>query len=384
MKINKAYKFRMYPTKKQIQFLEGTFNACRYVYNISLDCEQQLYQLGCKSNLSAFGLSYHLTNYKISSPWLKNYDALALEFEMHNLAAAFEKFFKNGGYPKFKSKKEPRQSFRTRTNGNNIKLFENSIKIPKLITPIEIVKHRDIEGKIKQLTIYKKNDKFYVSIMTETEKEIPIITSNNEVGVDLGLNHFAILDNGEKIENPKFLKGELEYLAKLQKKVSLVKNGSNNHKKLKRKISELHETIKNKRELFLHETSKKLVSKYDTFYFEDLYVKGMTASAKGTSEKHGKNVKQKSGLNRSILDVSFGNFLNMMEYKTKFDGKTLIKVNRFFPSSKNCSNCGEKNTGLVLKDRFWSCSSCGFQHDRDVNAAKNIKKEGRKILISKK
>jgi putative transposase len=384
MKINKAYKFRMYPTKKQIQFLEGTFNACRYVYNVSLDCEQQLYQLGCKSNLSAFGLSYHLTNYKISSPWLKNYDAFALEFEMHNLSNSFQKFFSGGGYPKFKSKKEPIQSFRTRISGNNIKLFDNNLKIPKLITPIEIVKHRDVEGKIKQLTISRKNNKYYVSIMTEIEKETPIITSNNEVGIDLGLNHFAILDNGKKIENPRFLKGQLEYLAKLQRKLSLLKNGSNNYKKLKLKISELHETIKNKRELFLHEISKKLVSEYDTFYFEDLNVKGMSASAKGDSEKHGKNVKQKSGLNRSVLDVSFGKFLNMMEYKTKFDGKTLIKINRFFPSSKNCSNCGEKNTDLVLKDRYWCCSNCGFQHDRDVNAAKNIKKEGRKILFSKK
>ena len=384
MKINKAYKFRMYPTKKQIEYIEGVFNACRFVYNVSLDCEQQLYQLGAKCNLSAFGLSYHLTNYKINSPWLKNYDSLALEFEMHNLAASFEKFFKGGGYPKFKSKKEPIQSFRTRINKTNIKLFENSIKIPKLDTPIEIVKHREVEGKIKQLTISRKNGKYYVSIMTEIEKEIPVITTNKEVGVDLGLKYFAILDNGEKIENPNFLKSELEYLAKLQKKFSLTKKGSNNHFKLKSKISSLHEKIKNKRELFLHETSKKLVNEYDTFYFEDLNVKGMSSSAKGTSEKPGKNVKQKSGLNRNVLDVSFGNFLNMVEYKSKFAGKTLIKVNRFFPSSKNCSNCDYKNTGLVLKDRFWVCSNCGFQHDRDVNAAKNIKKEGRKILISKK
>ena len=381
MKINKAYEFRIYPTKSQIKYIEGCFNACRYVYNVSLDCEKQLYELGAKSSLTAFGLSYHLRNYKISSPWLSEYDSLALEFEMDNLANAYKKFFKGGGYPKFKSKKDLKQSFRTR---QKIKLGSDYIKIPKLKTKIKCIVHREVEGTIKQMTISRKNGKYFVSVMSEIEKNIEPVIINREVGIDIGIKHFITLDNGDKIENPSFLKEEAEHMTKLQKRFSKAKKGSNNYEKLKKAISNLHEKISNKRKNFLHNESTKLVEKYDRIYMEDLSIKNLTKSAKGTIETPGRNVKQKSGLNKSILDVGAGMFKDMLSYKTKFAGKELIKISKTFPSSKLCSNCKTKNENLELKDRIWTCNSCGTKHDRDINAAINIKTEGRNLLITLK
>ena len=378
MKFNKAYKFRLYPTKKQIGYIEGCFNACRYVYNVSLDCEKQLYELGATSNLSAFGLVYHLKYYKIKDEWLNKYDSMALEFEMHNLSDSYKKFFKGAGFPKFKRKYDRKQSFRTR---QNIEVLENAIKIPKLKEPIETVIHREIEGKPKQMTIFRENDKYYVSIMVEIEKEIPNVNIiNKEVGIDTGIIAFATFSDGRKIDNPKFLKQSSEYMKTLQQKLAKAKKGSNNHKKLKKKISNLHEKIKNKRNLFLHEESRKIVNEFDRIFVENLNVKGMSATSRGTIEKPGKMVKQKSGLNRNILDTAPASFVSMLEYKTKFDGKEIGKVNKFYASSKICSCCDHKKDDLTLADRIWTCEKCGTEHDRDVNAAKNILVEGRRSL----
>jgi len=381
MKINKAYKFRIYPTKSQIEYIENCFNACRYVYNISLDCEKQLYELGAKSNLSAFGLTYHLKYYKISSPWLNNFDSLALAFEMDNLSQSYQNFFKGGGFPKFKSKRDSKQSFRTR---QKISVGENLIKIPKLKTSIECVIHRNIEGKPKQMTISRENGKYYVSIMTEIEKDIKPVLIRSEVGIDIGVKHFLTLDNGEKIDNPKFLSEQAEHMKKLQQKLAKAKKGSNNHEKLKKSIANLHEYISNKRKDFLHNESSKLVNKYDRIYMEDLKLANLTKSSKGTVENPGKNVKAKSGLNKSILDIGAGMFKEMLTYKTKFAGKELHQVSKVFPSSKLCSECGFKNENLTLSDREWDCPQCHTNHDRDENAAKNIKQEGRRSLSAVK
>jgi putative transposase len=367
--INKAYKFRLYPTKAQIKYLEGCFRACRRVYNMSLIREMKLYELGEKSNLTPIGLKYHLKNYKERLPHLKNYDALALEFEMDNLSSAYDKLFKGGGRPKFK-KIDDDQSFRTRLN---ISITEDGIKIPKVDTIIKTVFHRKVEGKPKQMTISKKNDKYYVSIMVEIDKDVPKVPVKTEVGIDVGIAHFITMDNGEKVENPKFLKEHTKQMKKLQQRLARCDKGSNNHIKTKKKIAKLHERIRNKRQLFLHEESHKLVKQYDRIFIEDLNVKGMTASAKGTIESPGKMVKQKSGLNRNLLDVGIGGFFNMLEYKARFSGKEVVKRDRFYASSKICSHCGHKNVNLKLSDREWVCEKCGTKHDRDVNSAKNMK-----------
>ena len=381
MKINKAYKYRIYPTKSQIEYIEGCFNACRYVYNVSLDCEQQLYQLGGKSSLSIFGLNYHLTNYKVSEPWLNNFDSRALVYEMENLSSAYNKFFKGGGFPKFKSKSEPKQSFRTRVS---IKVLDNGIKIPKLKTVIYAKIHRPIEGKLKQFTISRENGEYYVSAMCEIVKDIQPVVVNKVVGIDPGIKSFIVTSDKVEVGNPKFLSSELKYLKVLQQKLSRAKKGSSNREKIKETISTLHKKIANKRENFLHNESRKLVNEYDLICMEDLNVKGMTKSSKGTIEKPGKKVKQKSGLNRSLSDVSLGSFVSMIDYKAKFDGKHTVKINRFYPSSKTCNCCGTINKELKLSDRTWTCDSCGIELDRDYNAALNIKDEGKRKFFEVK
>lgn len=380
MKINKSYKYRIYPTKNQIKYIEGCFSACRYVYNVSLDCEQQLYQLGGKSNISAFGLNYHITNYKISEPWLNNYDSLALAYEMENLSSAYKKFFKGGGYPKFKSKNDPKQSFRTRMS---IKVLENGIKIPKLKKEIYAKIHRPIEGKLKQFTISRENGKYYVSAMCEIVKDIKPVEVNKVVGIDTGVKSFMVTSDNVVVDNPKFLTSELKHLKVLQQKLSRAKKGSNNREKIKNTISKVHKSISNKRENFLHNESRKLVNENDLICMEDLNIKGLTKSSKGTIEKPGKKVKQKSGLNRSITDVALGSFMSMVGYKASFDGKHTVKVNRFFSSSKTCSCCGTINKDLKLSDRVWTCDSCGTKLDRDYNAAVNIMTEGKKMFFDK-
>ena len=381
MKINKAYKYRIYPTKSQIEYIEGCFNACRYVYNVSLDCEQQLYQLGGKSNLSTFGLNYHIPKYKVLEPWLKNYDSLALAYEMENLSSAYNKFFKGGGFPKFKSKKDPKQSFRTRIH---IEVLDNGIKIPKVKKTIYAKIHRPIEGKLKQFTISRENGKYYVSAMCEIVKDIQPVVVNKVVGIDPGIKSFLVTSDKVDVGNPKFLSSELKYLKVLQQKLSRAKKGSSNREKIKKTISTLHKKISNKRENFLHNESRKLVNEYDLICMEDLNVKGMTKSSKGTIEKPGKKVKQKSGLNRSLNDVSLGSFMNMIDYKAKFDGKHTVKIDRFYPSSKTCNCCGTINEDLKLSDRTWTCNGCGTELDRDYNAALNIKEEGKRKFFEVK
>ena len=381
MKINKAYKYRIYPTKSQIEYIEGCFNACRYVYNVSLDCEQQLYQLGGKSNLSTFGLSYHLKNYKLSEPWLKKYDIYALCYEMENLSSAYSKFFKGGGFPKFKSKGDSKQSFRTRIN---IEVLDNGIKIPKVKKTIYAKIHRPIEGKLKQFTISRENGKYYVSAMCEIVNDIQPVVVNKVVGIDPGIKSFLVTSDKVDVGNPKFLSSELKYLKVLQQKLSRAKKGSSNREKIKKTISTLYKKISNKRENFLHNESRKLVNEYDLICMEDLNVKGMTKSSKGTIEKPGKKVKQKSGLNRSLSDVSLGSFISMVDYKAKFDGKHTVKIDRFYPSSKTCNCCGTINDDLKLSDRTWTCNSCGNELDRDYNAALNIKEEGKRKFFEVK
>jgi putative transposase len=332
--------------------------------------------------LSTFGLNYHITNYKVLEPWLKKYDSLALLYEMENLASAYSKFFKGqGGFPKFKSKGDLKQSFRTRMK---IQVLEGGITIPKVETIIYAKIHRPIEGNLKQFTISREKGNYYVSAMCEIVKDIQPVVINKVVGIDLGIKSFIVTSDKVNVDNPKFLSSELKYLKLLQQKLSRAKKGSNNREKIKETISKLNKKIANKRENFLHNESRKLVNEYDLICMEDLNVKEMTKSSKGTIKKPGKKVKQKSGLNRSLSDVSLGSFVRMVEYKAKFDGKHTVKIDRFYPSSKTCNCCGTINKELKLSDRTWTCNSCGTELDRDYNAALNIKDEGKRKFFEVK
>lgn len=381
MKKNKAFKYRIYPTQKQIEYIEGAFRAARFIFNISFDREQKNYKSGVKSNLSTFGLNYHIKQHRKEFTFLKEYDSNIYNYEMENLSNAYSKFFKKqGGFPKFKSPKDQSQSFRTRNTGpEGTKCYINEngyLKIPKLKEPIEMVYHRPIVGKLKTVTISRKNGKYYASVMVEYHTDIKPVDVKKTIGIDLGIKSLIVTSDNEVIENPKFLKEHQEHLKVLQRNLARAKKGSNNRKKIAKSIANVYEKISNSRENFLHNVSKNLVDNNDLICIEDLNVKGMTKSNKGTVENPGKKVKQKSGLNRNILDAGFGIIKEMITYKADVSGKHIVKVGRFEPTSKKCYTCGDINTELTLKDRVWECKCCGSKNDRDHNAALNIREAG--------
>jgi len=405
-KINQGFKYRIYPDEKQREYIEGAFRVGRFVYNVTLDCEEQLYSLGVKTGKSKFDFTKHIKNLRISSPFLNAYDSLIYSYEMEFLSNSFTKFFKNVrefkknpskfikngesnkpnlGYPKYKTPKDRVKSFTTRNTGpENTKCYiteDNYLKIPKLKTPIEMVYHRPILGKLKTVTISRIGNKYYASIMTERFVEIKQREVKNVVGIDLGVKSLVVTSDNQVIENPLFLEKHLKHLKVLQINKSRCVKGSKKEKKINKQISKLHEKIANCRKHHLHNVSKQLVDKYDLISMEDLDLVEMTKSNKGTKNKPGKNVKQKSNLNRKILDSGFGMLRTMIEYKSSFSGGYTVRVDRYAPTSKKCNNCGTINNELKLSDRTWKCGNCKEKLDRDYNAALNIKDLGTKMFF---
>jgi putative transposase len=267
---------------------------------------------------------------------------------------AFKKFFKGAGFPKFKSKHRGKKSF---SIPQNVIVENNLLIIPKFKEGIEISLHRPIKGVIKSATIsVTPTDKYFVSILCDTEEEIPSkasITESTTIGIDLGIKDFAITSEGEVFKNPKYLRkaqGKLKYV---QRKYSKYKG-----KRTKKKLAKLHEDVVNKRKDFLHKASTKLIRENQTICLETLAVKNMVKN---------------HNLAQAISDVSWSTFVSMLEYKADWYGKNILRIGQFSPSSKTCSNCGYINKKLTLKDREWTCSKCNSILDRDKNAAINIK-----------
>jgi putative transposase len=243
--------------------------------------------------------------------------------------------------------------------------FSGTVSIPK-IGKVRAVIHRPLEGTVKSATVKQDSDgNWYITFVCHVELADAVPTFHNPVGIDVGLESFITLDNGEKIEPPKFFRKGQKKLKKLQQAVSRCPKGSQNRKKAKAKVAKEHCKTRNKRNDFLHKLSKSLVEQYDTFCIEDLNLKGLT----------------KTKLAKSFSDAALGTFLRMLEYKAQWEGKTVIKVGRFFASSKTCHACGYKQS-LELSDRKWVCDSCGVIHDRDINASKNILSEGLRLVAS--
>ena len=289
---------------------------------------------------------------------MKEVNSQTLQFALRSLDTAFLNFFRgNTQFPKFKSKKH-KNTFTIPQFGT---IEEGRIIIPKFKDGIKVKLHRDVRGKIGKMTITKTpTGKYYVSIFTEQViEELP--KSNKQVGIDLGLKDFAITSDGKKFKNNRYTKKYANQLKKAQQHLSRKQKGSNGFEKQKLKVAKIHEKIANCRLDTLHKVSKQLVSEYDVIVCEDLNVKGMIKNHR---------------LSKHITDASWGNFITLLHYKCNWYGKELIKVNRFYPSSKVCGECGWINQNLKLSDREWTCSSCGIVHDRDVNAGRNILKEG--------
>lgn len=368
--MEKAFKYRIYPNKKQKQILAETFGCVRFIYNHYLDKRIKLY----KSDKESFGYSkcsQDLTQLKKQEEyeWLRDVDSIALQSSLKNLEAAFKNYFEQPGtgFPKFKSKKCRKQSYTTRSTNGNIAVLDRHIKLPKLGN-VRTKVSQPIDGRILSATVSRTPaSRYYVSICC-TEVEMPAFPGTGKhIGIDVGLESFCVFsDDYQHIENPRYLKKSLKKLASLQKALSRKTKGSARYEKARLRVARKHEEIHNMRMDFLQKLSTDIVRKYDIICIEDLDIKKM--------------LKTKNRA-RAISDASWSEFIRMIKYKADWYGKTVVEIDRYYPSSQTCSCCGSVNKAVKsLSVRKWICPTCGAVHDRDENAAINILNEGlRKI-----
>lgn len=351
----KAFKYRIYPNKQQAELITKHIDASRFVYNLALETKQMAYN-GAKVNLSRYDLSAQIPELKKECPWLKEVNSQSLQYALVCLESAYNNFFKGQAeFPRFKSKKSNKHSFCIPQSAE-LDVDSQRLFLPKFKQGISIRLHRQIKGEIKQATISKTTaGKYFASILVETGELIPekkLVKEKTTVGIDLGIKTLIVGSNGFFFDNPHCLTKAINRLKWLQNRYSRFKG-----KRTKKKLALLHEKIVNQRKDFLHKTSSQLINSHDSIAIEDLDIKGM---AKNHS------------LAQGISDASWGIFVEMLEYKAKWYGKNILRIGRFDPSSKMCSSCGRINRSLRLEDREWTCR-CGMAHDRDLNAAKNIK-----------
>lgn len=368
--MNKAYRFRIYPNREQEEILKKTFGSCRFLYNIMLEDKIRAYQESKKM------LKNTPAQYKKKCPWLKEVDSLALANVQLHLEAAYRSFFRDPkiGFPKFKSKHRSRKSYTTNVVNGNIRIENGRIKLPKL-TAIKIKQHREIpvEYKLKSVTVSKEpSGKYYVSLLYEYADCENQTESNhhreaqNILGMDYAMDGMAVLSDGTRCKYPSYYRKMEGKLAREQRKLSKCEKGSRNYRKQQKKTALCHEKIRNQRKDFQHKLSRRIAEAYDAVVVEDLNMKAMS---------------QCLNLGKGIMDNGYGQFVNMLSYKLEERKKKLVKVNRYYPSSKTCSQCGKVKGTLVLSDRIYRCE-CGNEMDRDVNAAINLREEGRRILYA--
>ena len=363
MKINRTYKFRIYPTKEQENKLAQYFGSVRFLYNYFLNERKVQYEETGKSD------NYYIQQKKLTSlkknkeyAWLNNIATISLQFAIRHLETAYTNFFnKRSAFPTF-HKKKGRQSF---TTAQNIHFVKNRLHIVGFKEGLKCKISKEVYGKLKEASIVKTcSGKYYANIVAEQDIQV-IEKDKKQVGIDLGIESLLITSNGEKFNNPKFINKYQEELSKAQRYLSRKIKGSNQFEKQKLKVAKIQEKIANCRNDNLHKISYKLANEYSDIFMEDLNVKGM---------------QKNRYLAKAISDCSWGTLSNMLEYKGKWYGCSIHRISRWYPSSKTCSVCNYTLESLPLNIRNWTCPKCGEKHNRDINAAKNILKEGLREL----
>ena len=364
---NRAYKYRLMPNKEQQELLQRHFGSCRFVYNHFLQIKIDHYK-STKKTITWQDLATQLPTLKDEYEWLSEIGSQSLQQSILNLDRAYTAFFRSGaGFPKFKSRKYARKSFIVPITNGNIKLNYDTkrLVIPKFRKGIKCIFDRPAEGTLKQAIVSQDRDgKYYVSILVEVNNDFPTkpeAKRNKAIGMDFGVKTFLTLNNETKIENPKVLKQSSDKLKKHQQELETLTKGSTSHISKQEQITKLHSKIARQRKDFLDKLSYKLTNdnQVGTIVCEDLSIKSIQQM-------------NFSPTNRVIGDLAWNKFVNMLQYKSDWYGKNFRKIGRFDPSSKMCSQCGYVNHSLTLSDREWKCPQCNTNHDRDVNAAKNI------------
>jgi len=360
--MNKAYKFRLYPNAGQRVLLAKTFGCVRFIYNRMLEDKIAHYEI-TKQNLSVTPAQY-----KAEYPWLREVDSLALANGQLHLETAFRNFFRDNGigFPKFKSKHRDSNSYTTNLVNGNIALSNGRIKLPKLGL-MKIIQHRQAPDgyKLKSVTVsLAPSGKYFASVLYEYEDETVPVKPADVLGLDFSMSGLYVDSNGASPEYSRPYRAAQAKLAKEQRKLSRRKKGGSNRAKQKRKVAMLHEHIANQRSDFLHKQSRQIANAYDAVCIEDLNMKGMA---------------QALNFGKSVSDNGWGKFTQMLGYKLSEQGKPLVKIDKWYPSSKTCSSCGAIKEELPLSERIFRCE-CGFVCSRDHNAAINIRDEGVRML----
>ena len=360
----KAYKYRIYPNNEQKVQITKTFGCCRFVYNKTLAYRKETYEKEKKSVSRTDCNNYCNRKLKAENEWLREVDKFALTNAIYNMDSAYQKFFKeHTGYPKFKSKHDNHKSYTTNfTNGNISVDFESGkIKLPKL-KQVKAKLHRKFTGQIKSATVSQvASGKYYASILVETE-HTALPKEDGQVGLDLGIKDLCVTSYGRKYDNPKTLAKQERKLKKLQRQLAHKEKRSNNYYKTRKQIALCHEKITNARKDHLHKISHEIISENQVIVSENLQIKNMVKN---------------HHLAKSISDVSWYELTRQLEYKAEWNERKYAKIDTFYASSQLCSVCGYQNADTKeLSVRTWICPKCGAEHDRDINAAKNILTEG--------
>jgi putative transposase len=373
--IQRSYQFRFYPTAAQEKSLGQAFGAARWVWNACLAWRSAAYKLD-DERVTSVDFSRELTWLKTLEPyaWLRDVKASVLVQTMRDQDRAFANFFaKRTRYPRFKRRRAA-ASIRYQIHPQTLKSTYRAGEMLKLpgLGALDIRWSRTPGGAPKMVTVrVDACGRWFVSFTVEEELQ-PFAPSTKSVGIDVGLKDIAVTSDGEKSGNPKHLKRCQRRLKLAQRRLSRKRKGSNRWKKQRRRVARIHAKINDSRKDFQNKLTTGLVLEHGVIAIEDLNVRGMTASAKGTVEAPGKKVAQKAGLNRSLMDAGFGELRRQLEYKCQWHGRVLLVSDRFAPTSKTCSSCGTVQAEMPLRIRDWTCPDCGAVHDRDVNAAMNV------------